>query len=128
MKMFNMIGIGERAGSGVPDIYAVWDSQGWKEPIVEEQYNPDRTILKLFLIKKQAGKTSEKKVTKKTQENNNAILGAMQPDVWYKAADFRNFVQVKESRVKELLAELIELGKVESIGSTKGKRYKKVGK
>ena len=146
MKMFNMIGIGERAGSGVPDIYAVWDSQRWKEPIVEEQYNPDRTILKLSLVKKQAKKTSEKKVakksgekkvakkggeknvTKKTKENYNAILGVMQPDVWYKAADFRDCVQVKESRVKELLAELVELGKVESIGSTKGKRYKKVGK
>lgn len=24
MKMFNMIGIGERAGSGIPDIYQVW--------------------------------------------------------------------------------------------------------
>ena len=25
MKMFNMIGSGERAGSGVPDIFAVWE-------------------------------------------------------------------------------------------------------
>lgn len=146
MKMFNMIGIGERAGSGVPDIYAVWDSQDWKEPTVEEQYNPDRTILKLSLVKKQAEKTigkkvakksggkkvakksGEKNVTKKTTKNYNAILGAMQPDVWYKAADFKDVVQVKESRIKELLAELVELGKVESTGSTKGRKYKKVGK
>ena len=41
MKMFNMIGIGERAGSGVPDIFAVWESQEWKPPVVEEQYSPD---------------------------------------------------------------------------------------
>ena len=61
-------------------------------------------------------------------ENYNAILGAMQLDVWYKAADFKDFVQVKESRIKELLTELVELGKVESTGSTKGKKYKKVGK
>lgn len=47
MKMFNMIGIGERAGSGVPDIYAVWDVQGWIAPMVEEQYKPDRTLLTL---------------------------------------------------------------------------------
>ena len=51
MKMFNMIGIGERAGSGVPDIFAVWESQGWKAPEVEEQYNPDRTILTLSFEK-----------------------------------------------------------------------------
>lgn len=47
MKMFNMIGIGERAGSGVPDIYAVWEQQGWIAPQVIEEYDPDRTILKL---------------------------------------------------------------------------------
>ena len=52
----------------------------------------------------------------------------MQPGVWYKAADFRDFLQVKDSRVKELLTKLVELGKIESTGSTKGKKYKKVGK
>lgn len=49
MKMFNMIGIGERAGSGVPNIYSVWEVNGWEAPTVEEQYNPDRTILTLHL-------------------------------------------------------------------------------
>ena len=59
MKMFNMIGIGERAGSGVPDIYSVWASQNWAEPEVNEEYNPDRTILTLPFVKKQAEKASE---------------------------------------------------------------------
>ena len=39
MKMFNMIGIGERAGSGIPDIYQVWENEGWPMPVVEESYN-----------------------------------------------------------------------------------------
>ncbi len=30
MKMFNLIGIGERAGSGAPDIYRVWKDQDWE--------------------------------------------------------------------------------------------------
>ena len=51
MKMFNLIGIGERAGSGVPDIYSVWEQQGWESPEVMEEYGPDRTILKLSFIK-----------------------------------------------------------------------------
>ena len=53
MKMFNMIGIGERAGSGIPDIYQVWENEGWPMPVVEErsffvmvllirEWNPDR--------------------------------------------------------------------------------------
>ena len=54
MKMFNMIGIGERAGSGVPDIFSVWESNGWITPEIEELYNPDRTILTLSFKKKEA--------------------------------------------------------------------------
>ena len=60
MKMFNLISIGERAGSGVPDIFSVWADKGWCEPVVEEQYQPDRTILTLAFTKKQAEKTSGK--------------------------------------------------------------------
>lgn len=36
-------------------------------------------------------------MTKKTLENYMAILEAMQPDIWYKAAEFENAVEVKES-------------------------------
>lgn len=60
MKMFNLINIGERAGSGVPDIYSVWNDQGWKEPTVTEQFGPDRTILTLPLVKKVAVKSGGK--------------------------------------------------------------------
>lgn len=49
LKMFNLIGIGERAGSGVPDIYAIWEKEGWRAPEIEEQYGPDRTVLTLSL-------------------------------------------------------------------------------
>lgn len=31
-----MIGIGERAGSGIPDIYQIWKNEGWAMPVVEE--------------------------------------------------------------------------------------------
>ena len=61
MKMFNLIRVDERAGSGVPDIFSVWEDEGWVEPRVEEQYKPDRTTLILsFEKRKQAIKTSDK--------------------------------------------------------------------
>ena len=60
MKLLNLIAIGERAGSGVPDIYSVWADKGWKDPEIKEQFNPDRTILTLVFTKKQAEKTSGK--------------------------------------------------------------------
>ena len=52
MKMFNLINIGERAGSGVPNIFNVWADEGWEEPVIEERFDPDRTILSLSFKKK----------------------------------------------------------------------------
>ena len=59
MKMFNLINIGERAGSGVPNIFNTWADQGWIDPVIEEQFDPDKTILTLAFKKKQAKKASD---------------------------------------------------------------------
>ena len=71
MKMLNMIGIGERAGSGVPDIYSVWENQGWVAPEVIEEYAPDRTILKLSFVNMDAKKATEKSDRKKVTEKSD---------------------------------------------------------
>lgn len=55
-----MINIGERAGSGVPDIYSVWKQEGWGEALVQEQYGPDRTILVQPMTKKRTIKSGDK--------------------------------------------------------------------
>ncbi len=73
MKMFNLINIGERAGSGVPNIFNTWEDQGWVEPVIEEQFDPDRTLLILSFDKKQAIKTSDKKQAIKTSESQNMV-------------------------------------------------------
>ena len=99
MKMFTLINIGERAGSGVPDIYSVWEAQGWEDPTVIEQYGPDRTIY-------------------------NAVLTFMHSGQDYTAADFCDILGVKISRTKVLLKELVELGKVEIVGSFRNRRYR----
>ncbi len=61
MKMFNLINIGERAGSGVPNIFGVWQDEGWEEPVIREQFNPDRTILELTFQRKISEKRFDRK-------------------------------------------------------------------
>lgn len=128
MKMFNLIGIGERAGSGVPELFSIWEEEGWKEPIIEEKMNPDRTILILSFLKKVPEKSTRKKVTQKTLIQYEKILSYMQLNRWYKAADFINILDVKERRIKNILRELVDDGKLIDNGVTKGKRYKKANK
>jgi predicted HTH transcriptional regulator len=139
MKMFNMINVGERAGSGVPDIYAVWENEGWKEPIVEEKYNPDRTILTLSFEKKEnrdkkaaiksgdkkaAIKSGDKKVTNKTQQQYVLILNYMEKDREYGIQDFCILLQLKESRTKDILKGLVDNGIIETVGAKKDRRYR----
>lgn len=49
----------------MPDIFHVWNDEGWAEPIVEEQYKPDRTILKLSFVSARVEKSDRKKRQKK---------------------------------------------------------------
>ena len=118
MKMFNMIGIGERAGSGVPDIYSVWESQGWVEPQVIEEYSPDRTILKLSFVSTESIKASQK-----TQMQKEIILSKMQPNMKYKVEEVADWLGIGRTRTRNLLKLLVDDNKVTETGMTKMKRY-----
>ena len=142
--MLNLVGIGERAGSGVPDIFSVWEQQGWQEPEVQEEYGPDRTILRLPLVqkaavksgdkkpaiksgdKKPAIKTGQKKIHPKTQEHLQMILLYMVNDRQYTANEIAELLNLKISRTKEILAILVNSGKLESLGSKRDRRYRKL--
>lgn len=61
MKMFNLIDIGERAGSGVPELFTVWEQEGWEEPQIEERLDAvERTTVRLSFKQKALKKSAEK--------------------------------------------------------------------
>ena len=137
MKMFNLINIGERAGSGVPDVFRTWDEQGWEEPIIEERYgDAARTCLLLSFAekqakkiseknkrKKQAKKTSEKNQAKKTSENKAVILKYIEQNGISKTKEISQLLKLSEARTRIILRELVSEGKLATNGETKGKVY-----
>ena len=130
MKMFNMIGIGERAGSGIPDIYNVWENEGWAVPVVEESYNPDRTRLSLEFAKKQAIKTNDKKQTIKTNDKKQTSKTEIHREKIRKYLAFNKLASAKElAIIIELSAERtrVILSKMEDIipvGENRNRMYK----
>lgn len=122
MKMFNLIGVGERAGSGVPELFSVWAHEDWIEPTIEEQFDSDRTILTMQFLKK----TVRKKARENTLKQYEMILSIMSPEEWYQATDFMDVLQIKERRIQVLLKELLQNGKIIDNGKIKGRKYKKV--
>ena len=127
MKMFNLINIGERAGSGVPNIFNVWADEGWQEPEIEERFDPDRTILSLSFKKsddKKATIKSDDKKSTKTGKQQEKILNHMEAEKEYRLQDFCDLLGLKETRTKEILKPLISDGKITVIGKNKDRRYK----
>ncbi len=143
MKMLNLIGIGERAGSGVPDIYNVWEQQGWADPQVDEQYAPDRTILKLSFHEKQTKTSSDKdassdisgdlngdlngdlKIRRSSQKQKDLILNMMESERKYKTAEVAAMLGIKDSWARQLISMLVLDGKLEAFGKNRGRCYMK---
>ena len=48
-RMFRLIQVSEGLGAGLARIYSVWQRLGLPEPVIEEQFLPDRIILYLPL-------------------------------------------------------------------------------
>ena len=130
MKMFNLINIGERAGSGVPNIFNVWNDEGFVEPEIEERFDPDRTVLSLSFVKKQAKKTSDKKQAKKTSDkkqvkktkvNIEKIKDYLEKYGESKTSDIAAYIELSPVRTRALLKEIEE---VQAIGKNSNRTYK----
>ena len=125
MKMFNMIGIGERAGSGIPDIYNVWENEGWEVPVVEESYNPDRTRLSLEFTKKQAIKTSDKKqaikTSDKTLEKQEIVREYLRQNGLSKMSDIAKHISLSPTRTRAIISDMPDIV-IE--GANKNRKYR----
>lgn len=49
-RMFQMLGAGDKAGSGIDKIRASWAAERWQSPVLRESHQPDRVILELPMV------------------------------------------------------------------------------
>jgi len=132
MKMFTLIDIGERAGSGIPNIYSVWNKQGWSAPTISEEFDPERITLSLPLKKaaiksgdkKAAIKSGDKKAAIKTLAHKQAIIEYLTTNASAKSSELAELVGLKSSRLKEILSEMISDDIIVPEGNNKNRRYK----
>ena len=66
-KMFNLLGIGERAGSGIGKIAKVWEDEKWIKPQLKESFSPDRIELVLNM------KAANEKFDNENNETENEV-------------------------------------------------------
>ena len=48
-RMFRFVDVGEYTGGGIPNLYCIWKSEGWPEPVFSESCSPDHVSLTLYM-------------------------------------------------------------------------------
>ena len=118
-QMFLMLGLGERAGSGLPKIRAAWENAGFKVDITDTFEPYDQTLLRI----EQVGdtKTTQKKTTQKTIARQQAILDVIQNNPHASRAQIADALgDLTADGVKYHLKRLQQAGLIERIGADKG--------
>ena len=128
IKMFNLIDIGERAGSGIPNIFNVWKKQGWAAPVINETFEPNRITLSLTIgkdgDKKAAIKSGDKKAAIKTIAHKQAIVVYLTENVSAKSSEIADLLGLKPTRAKEILAEMVDEGFIVAEGGNRNRSYR----
>ena len=128
LKFFNLIDIGERAGSGIPNIFRVWHDQRWSEPTFRQGFEPDRITLSLPLEKcddkKVTIKSDDKKSTLKTAVQKEMIIDYLTDHAVATVAELSELLGVKTTRVKKLIYELISADLIVAEGANRNRTYR----
>lgn len=153
IKMFNLINIGERAGSGIPNIYRVWDRNGWNCPEITESFEPDRITIVLETpavnteenaepARETGGKPAvntgdnaspAKNTGGKPAVNTERMSGACQREVIIEyltdnvsasPAVLAEVLGIKSSRTRDILRVMREEGIIEAQGSGRNRIYR----
>ena len=128
IKMFNMVDIGERAGSGIPNIFNVWEKQGWTTPKISENIEPERITLSLQIEKssdkKQAIKTSDKKQAIKTTLYREKIISYITENITARSSDISLLLGISTQRTRAVLAEMVKDEMIVAEGENRNRVYK----
>jgi predicted HTH transcriptional regulator len=133
MKMFNLLNIGERAGSGIPNILRVWHDQRWTPPTLQSFYTPEHAVLTVRVPSQQTTKNADKKCRQKSADKKvptksagqrQAILAFMKTNHEIRSADLLPVLNVGERRIKVLLQSLVASNKIQTRGANKNRTYR----
>lgn len=134
LKMFNLIGIGEHAGSGVPDIFSTWEAENYMAPTVEElssRSGPDRTMVTLPLVNKGVFQVVSEKQPEKQPETKKeiitdrmkAVLNLIKDDPTISRPLLAEQLNISEMQVKTAIEHLKSKGILHYEGAARNGRW-----
>ena len=147
IKMFNLIDIGERAGSGIPNFLSVWEKSGFGEPEMHESFEPERITIKFPLPSNldeensdnlgyssdKMQKNSDNDITdgdnqilssdKNITRQQFAIIKYLNSNECIGAAKVAEMLGVKAARARQILSDMVASGLLVAEGANKNRTY-----
>lgn len=133
IKMFNLIDIGERSGSGIPKILVAWTNQGWEMPKLIETLEPDRVTLTLNIKSESSDapenapetvKNAPENAPEKLTETERAIIEIIENNNEITYNELAQRLSKNIATIKRAIQKLKEKGLLQRIGADKGGSWK----
>ena len=139
MKMFGLLDFGERAGSGIPDLFDICNSELDTQPDYDVTYAPARTTLTIDTSKMARTKRtikaddkvimddnnkSDDKRTIKADDKRTIIIEYIHRNGEAKTGDLVKLLSSSTTRIKVLLYQLVDEGILVPCGGNRNRTYK----
>lgn len=126
-RIFQFIGLGEKAGTGFVKILRAWNEQSWMKPQVSEDATMDTTSVKLVYKvnspkepKSDLEKDLEKDLILQLNQNQLKIIEFISNNSKITQALLSKKIGINEKNIRNNIKKLKDLGILKRIGSPKG--------
>lgn len=114
---FRLLQVSDRAGSGIPSIFQVFQSYNFARPDLKTELNPERTVLNLNLIQLPVDLVHKKEKLKIVSYLADHAEGGTRKDL-------SSLIGRKATSTAKILSDLVQANLIRSNGrKTKGKRF-----
>lgn len=130
LKIFSLIKIGERAGTGIQTILHVINMFGYSKPIIEESFNPDRTKLTIFIghvgIKEIQNDEKQGQSTSRLSFEEQKVLELFNDKEYITRVEIEKHLDCKKTKSYEIVKSLIDKKIIYKDGSGSNTKYLKI--
>ena len=130
LKIFSLIKIGERAGTGIQTILHVINMFGYSKPIIEESFNPDRTKLTIFIghvrIKEIQNDEKQGQSTSRLSFEEQKVLELFNDKEYITRVEIEKHLNCKKTKSYEIVKSLIDKKIIYKDGLGSNTKYLKI--
>lgn len=128
-QVFSLIGLGERSGYGLSEIFGTWKEQHFQEPIFKDEVSPERTVLDLSIVSLLPPESltfiksalDREYLTLSMAEVSALVMAHAEGEVTN--TKLRKIVQIESSEATTLLRSLVESNLLEGHGNNRNRTY-----